>query len=254
MQYNNRVPNVIDGNWANDWMYIASEWALTLSLNAGITNGAATNARLLMQFAPKAKSLNPDLPSMAEALAVLAGNTLLMSSKDAPFVRFWNYTENILAEPAQQAFHATLRSIEYASGGRKQWQGLFYPILLFAFFTSALCLAFMIVEVRGRQITDFTEPQNLFALAMNSPATARLQGACGSGPDGRQLDERWYVAMEEEDEHYYIRTKAEAETPRPSIARPHSMVEMDLDEGKDSPAMEEYRKLSTRGSWLSGFY
>ncbi|KAL4804589.1 hypothetical protein BDV18DRAFT_26369 [Aspergillus unguis] len=254
LQYNKRVPDVIDGTWANDWMYIAAEWAFTLSLNAGITDGAASNARLLMQFVPQTRTLNPDLPSVGEALAVLAGNTLLMSSANAPFVPFWNYTDNVLAEPVQQAINATLRSIEYASGGTQRWQGVFYPILLFAFFTSALCLAFMVLEVRGKQITDFTEPQNLFALAMNSPSTSSLQGACGAGPDGRQLGERWYVAMEEEDEHYYIRTKAEADTPRPSMARASSMVEMELDEGKDSPAIKEYQKLSSRKSWLSGFY
>ncbi|KAL4922071.1 hypothetical protein BDW62DRAFT_76928 [Aspergillus aurantiobrunneus] len=258
-QYSVRVPDAVDGVWANDWKYIASEWAFTLSLNAGITDGASANARLLMQFAPETAALNPDLPSLSEALAVLAGNTLLMSSASAPFVPFWNYTgTNILPEPVTQGFNATLRSVEYASGGTQRWQGVFYPILLFAFFTSALCLVFLLLEVRGKQITDFTEPQNLFALAMNSPATNRLQGACGSGPDGPQLGERWFVAMEE-DEHYYIRTKAEgsAGRPRVSVARPDGMVEMDIDEpGKQqaSPAMREYQKLSTRKSRLSGFY
>lgn len=277
LQYNVRVPDAADGIWANDWMYIASEWGFTVSLNAGITDGASANARLLMQFAPQTPELNPSLPSLSEALAVLVGNTLLMSSANAPFVPFWNYTDapdNILAQPAKQAFNATLQSNEYASGGTQRWQGVFYPILLFAFFTSALCLAFMLLEVRGRQITDFTEPQNLFALAMNSPSTEKLQGACGAGPDGRQLGERWFVAMEEEDEHYYIRTKADAEadlnTPRVSIAPPRDgggMVQMDLDDrpGHDqdddaaprptlSPALSEYHRLSSRKSWLSGFY
>ncbi|KAL2831548.1 hypothetical protein BDW59DRAFT_157974 [Aspergillus cavernicola] len=263
LQYNIRNSDSPDGFWAKDWKYIASEWGFTLSLNAGITDGMASNARLLTQFVPKLSSLDPILPSISEALAVLAGNTLLMSSANAPFVHFWNYTleeapGNILLEPATQSFNASLRSVEYASGGTQEWQGVFYPILLFAFFTSALCLSFMFLEVRGKQITDFTEPQNLFALAMNSPSTAKLQGACGAGPDGLQLKERWYVGMEEEDEHYYIRTKAEENTPRASMARPVSVVEMDLEEpGKSaqaSPAMHEYRKLAARKSWLSRYY
>ncbi|KAL4925230.1 uncharacterized protein BDV17DRAFT_187771 [Aspergillus undulatus] len=260
LQYNKRITDAVDGTWANDWMYIASEWGFTISLNAGITDGAAANARLLMQFAPQTAHLDPELPSIGEALAVLAGNTLLMSSSMSPFVPFWNYTtpegDNILPEPVKQAFNATLRSVEYASGGTQQWQGVFYPILIFAFFTSALCLAFMILEVRGKQITDFTEPQNLFALAMNSPSTSKLHGACGSGPDGPQLGERWYVAMEEQDEHYYIRTKAEGE-PIPTTTRAPSIEQMELDDlGKPagSPAMREYRKLSSRKSWLSSFY
>ncbi|KAL4954129.1 hypothetical protein BDW69DRAFT_163790 [Aspergillus filifer] len=258
LQYNNRITDATDGVWANDWKYIAAEWGFTLSLNSGITDGASANARLLLQFVPKTAHLDPLLPSISEALAILAGNTLLMSSSASPFVQFWNYTvpNNTLPEPVQQVFNATLRENEYASGGTQRWQGVFYPILLFAFFTSALCLAFMILEVRGKQITDFTEPQNLFALAMNSPSTSKLHGACGSGPDGPQLGERWYVAMEEQDEHYYIRTKAEGE-PTPTITRAPPIEQMEVDDlGKPagSPAMREYRKLSSRKSWLSGFY
>ncbi|KAL2867801.1 uncharacterized protein BJX67DRAFT_371777 [Aspergillus lucknowensis] len=261
LQYNLRMPHATDGDWQPDWKYIASEWGLSLSLNTGITDGLSSNARLLMQFAPQTPSLSPDLPSLSEALAVMAGNTLLMSSANAPFTPFWNYSapQNILPEPVTQSFNATLRSVEYASGGTQQWQGIFYPILIFAFITSALCLAFMLLEVRGKQLTDFTEPQNLFALAMNSPSTARLQGACGGGPDGRQLKERWYVAMEEEDEHYYIRTKAEEHTPRLSTMNlRRSVVEIELEEPgglkPGTPAMDEYRRLSARRSWLSRFY
>ncbi|KAL2812310.1 hypothetical protein BJX63DRAFT_397081 [Aspergillus granulosus] len=261
-QYNVRNPDTPTAIWQPDWKSIASEWAFTLSLNAGITDGLSTNARLLMQFLPKTPSLNPDLPSISEALAVLAGNTLLMSSQNAPFVHFWNYSvpENILPEPDTQSFNATIRSVEYASGGTQRWQGIFYPILLFAFITSALCLAFMLLEVRGKQITDFTEPQNLFALAMNSPSTTRLQGACGAGPEGHQLKERWYVAMEQQDEHYYIQSKAEENTPRVSVHRARSLDDIEMEEqdpgqlkttATNSPAIDEYRRLSSRKSWLS---
>jgi hypothetical protein len=114
----------------------------------------------------------------------------------------------------------------------------------------------MLFEVRGRQITDFTEPQNLFALAMNSPSTAQLRGACGAGPQGRQLNERFYVAMEEEDEHYYIRTKAEQHVRPPSMGHSRSMASMEVDDVPKavSPAMDEYRRLSSRSSLLSRFY
>ncbi|KAL4875706.1 hypothetical protein BJY04DRAFT_154368 [Aspergillus karnatakaensis] len=254
LQYNLRNPDALDGVWAKDWKYIASEWGFTLSLNTGISDGSSSNARLLMEFVPTRAPLDAHLPSISEALAVLAGNTLLMSSENAPFVPFFNYTDGVvngtLAQPAKQVFNATLKSVEYASGGTQNWQGIFYPILIFAFITSALCLAFMILEVRGKQITDFTEPQNLFALAINSPSTSKLQGACGSGPDGKQLGERFYVAMEEEDEHYYIRTK---ETMKPDVVKVEVNEPGARGDGA-SPAMKEYRKLATRKSWLSGFY
>lgn len=217
LQYSRSNPQMIEGNWETDWKNVASLWASALSLGAGITDGEASNARLLTQMIPQLDpetdtfSLNPNLPSISEALAVMAGSTLILSSQDAPFVPFWNYSKTFtsLKQPEYQIFNASLRAMNYASGPTQHWQGVFYVILVFAFLTSALCLVFMIVEVRGKQVTDFTEPQNLFALAMNSPATARLQGACGAGPYGTQLKERWYVGMEEDHEHYYIGNKAE---------------------------------------------
>lgn len=67
-----------------------------LSLNAGIFDGNASNARLLTQFPlfdqnaqPGMPQLDPSLPSPAEALAVMAGDTLLLSITDAPFVEFY---------------------------------------------------------------------------------------------------------------------------------------------------------------------
>ncbi|KAF9894122.1 hypothetical protein FE257_009095 [Aspergillus nanangensis] len=256
LQYDRRVPEVLDGIWQADWKNIASLWATSLSLGTGITDGQASNSRLLMQLVPTSFSLDPLLPSVAEAFAVLAGSTLIMSSLYAPFAPFWNYTAPQLERPIQQSCNSTVRAMGYASGGTEEWQDLFHVILVFAFITSAICLAFMLFEVKGRQVTDFTEPQNLFALAMNSPATARLEGACGAGPAGRQLKERWYVGMEEEDEHYYIRTKAEESTPRTSSAVRPSPVSIDVEEPSKSatPAMDEYRRLSNRSSLMSRFY
>lgn len=255
LQYDRRVPEVLDGIWAPDWKNVASEWANALSLGTGITDGASSNARLLMQLVPSSFSLDTRLPSLSEALAVMASSTLIMSSSFSPFVPFWNYTHTILETPEIQSFNSTLRTVGYASGGTESWQGLFYVILIFAFITSAICLAFMLFEVRGRQITDFTEPQNLFTLAMNSPSTSRLEGACGAGPEGPQLKERWYVGMEEDDAHYYIRTKHEEKTPRPSQHR-LSPVPVDIEEPSKSvsPAKDEYKRLSNRSSLLSRLY
>ena len=54
----------------------------------------ASNARLLTQLilakpTDGTPQLDPTLPSMAEALAVMAGCTLISSSEDTPFVEFW---------------------------------------------------------------------------------------------------------------------------------------------------------------------
>ncbi|KAI9036532.1 uncharacterized protein KD926_001743 [Aspergillus affinis] len=256
LQLDHRRPSTPDAQWEPDWKNIASEWATSLSLGTGITDSRASNARLLMQLVPTEMKLDPTLPSVAEALAVMAGSTLIMSSTSAPFEPGWNSTEASLATPVPQSFSARVRSIGYASGSSQRWQEVFYVILIFAFITSAICLAFMLFEVRGRQVTDFTDPQNLFTLAMNSPATPRLQGACGAGPQGPQLKERWVVAMEEDHEHYYLRTPGEDPLGPPKrSATAVSMASMEVEDPKAiSPAMNEYRQLSTQRSFLSRFY
>ncbi|KAJ5186259.1 hypothetical protein N7449_011023 [Penicillium cf. viridicatum] len=267
LQYDRRQDAFYEGIWDPDWKNIASEWANALSLNAGISDGAASNARLLMQMMPRYDkteetfALDPTLPSIAEALAVMAGSTLILSSQNAPFVPFWNFSAedgNVLSEPVYQIFNASIQAVGYASGGTEQWQGIFYVILVFAFLTSAICLGFMIVEARGRQVTDFTEPQNLFALAVNSPQTSQLEGACGCGPWGKQLKERWFIGMEEDDEHYYIRSKTEEKIPLLRKTDDSTRLEpMEIEDGGGrmlSPMVNEFRKVSKRHSFLAKLY
>ncbi|KAJ5158869.1 uncharacterized protein N7500_008520 [Penicillium coprophilum] len=265
LQYDKRQDAFYEGEWNGDWKNIASEWANSVSLNAGITDGAASNARLLMQMMPRYDksnstfTLDPALPSVAEALAVMAGSTLILSSQNAPFVPFWNYSiGTVLPEPVYQIFNASIQAVSYASGGTEQWQGIFYVILVFAFLTSAVCLVFMIVEARGRQVTDFTEPQNLFALAVNSPQTTQLEGACGCGPWGKQLKERWFIGMEEDDEHYYIRSKTEEKIPLLRKGDESTRLEpMEIEDGGGrmlSPMVDEFRKVSKRHSFLAKLY
>ncbi|CAG8113359.1 unnamed protein product [Penicillium olsonii] len=254
LQYNRQHPDMREGEWKTDWKNVASEWANSLSLGAGITDGAASNARLLMQLLPRryvngTYKLDPKMPSIAEALAVMAGSTLILSTQDAPFYHDWNYTKKtgfILDPPVYERFNATVQEIGYASGGAK-WQGVFYVVLVFAFLTSAICLVFMIVEARGHQVTDFTEPQNLFAIAVNSPQNSRLAGACGCGPCGTQLKDRWFIGMEENDEHYYIGTKGEE---KPLLQGTPEI----LGEEMLSPVVDEFRRVSKRNSVLGKLY
>lgn len=61
-----------------DWRDVGFDWANSMSLNAGIDDGAASNARLLTQLILDKNdhgeyNLNPSLPSPAEALAVMSG-------------------------------------------------------------------------------------------------------------------------------------------------------------------------------------
>jgi len=51
-------------------------------------------------------------------------------------------------------------------------------------------------------VTDFCEPPNLFALAVNSPPAQLLAGSCGGGPEGKHYMVNWFVNAE--GDHLYM--------------------------------------------------
>ncbi|EPS32178.1 hypothetical protein PDE_07138 [Penicillium oxalicum 114-2] len=267
LRYNRFHDDFVEGSWQPDWKNVADVWASALSLGSGITDAQASNERLLMQLMPaydsnsKSFSLNSSFPTVAEALAVMAGSTLILSSQGSPFVHYWQYNQSILPTPAVQRFPASLQAVGYASGGTERWQGVFYVILVFAFLTSFICLGFVIFEAQGRQITDFTEPQNLFAIAVNSPPSSQIQGACGGGPVGPQMKERWHISMEEEDAHYYIHAERDNQGPFGSSRTTayQGLGQMDVDDSISemkpvSPAVNDFRRVSKRSSLLAKLY
>lgn len=188
-----------------DYRNIISDWALSLSLNSGVSNDNASISRLLTQFVSTAPSFNTTLPSLAEALASLAGCTLLISAESATFRHYMGYTatDNIISPGVYEPFNASISSQSYTSGPAKRWQNIFYMVLLLVFLTNLFCLGYFIRQ-RGL-VTDFTETQNLFALAVNSPPSQRLGGSCGAGPQGEQLNVDFHVHHEENSSHFYLK-------------------------------------------------
>jgi len=182
---------------SSDWFNVATLALDSLALNNGITDGDASLARMLTQFQLHTMGgLNPSLPSPAEALAVMAGCTLLMGAQDSPFVEFWNYSSTTLTPGMVQQFPALIQAQQYASGGTQAYQRVFYVVLLVAFALNAFVLVYIAAH-RGL-VTDFSEPPNLFAIAVNSPPSARMRGACGGGPAPDQYALRWRVAREKD--------------------------------------------------------
>ena len=205
LAYSVSYPNATNGMRNSDWVNIATEWGFATSLNAGISDGQAANARLLTQLIPTSDILDYSLPSIAEALAVMAGCTALMSSMESPFIHFWNYSTTVhtLAEPQYQFFNGTLQFQDYASGGNQRWQGVFYIVLVLVFLTNLFCLVQLFFG--DGMVTDFIEPQNLFALSINSPPSQVLAGSCGTGPDKDGLATRWFITNE--NEHFSIENR-----------------------------------------------
>jgi hypothetical protein len=201
--YFRSVPGIADTP-SVDWKNLADEWRLSMDLNGGISNNNASNARILTDFIIGKASLNPQLPSMAEALAVLASATLVIGSQLTTFRQYWDASYGLqrLDKGVYEAFNSTLKMQQYASSHTERWQAIFYPVLGFVFLINVLCLAYLIF-VHG-MVTDYTEPRNMFALAVNSPPSRQLDGSCGGGPHGHEMNVPWRVAYAESANHYYF--------------------------------------------------
>ncbi|KAG6168706.1 hypothetical protein E4U51_001999 [Claviceps purpurea] len=197
-------------NWlqpAKDWRHVAVEWSKSLGLHGGNRNSNNTNAHQLTQLALSRPQFEPDQPSLAEALAVFAGSTLVGSSIKTPFRHYWEFQPPQLAHDTVESFNASIRTQQYASGHVFRWQLIFYFVLGPVAGINAICLMLILIKLfkhKSGFVTDFTEPQNLFTLAMNSPPTKQLKGSCGGGAAKRDLVVPWRVAYASIPKHYFL--------------------------------------------------
>ena len=242
LAYGTSATEATEGVVNRDWTSVAGQWALATGLNAGITDGRASNARILTQLIPTTQPLDASWPSIAEALAVLSSSTLLLSSVDAPFIHFWNYSSTVvsLIEPQYEGFNATIRTQDYSSGWISSWQNTFFLVLFIMFILNLLCLAYLLPK---RMITDFMEPQNMFSLSLNSKASKAIEGACGAGPQREQFDIGWFIKCDTDREHFYIESGASPVRKRRGNVKPTDV------ESDESPTVRMYKDLSNPKTW-----
>ncbi|KAG6058824.1 hypothetical protein E4U32_004381 [Claviceps aff. humidiphila group G2b] len=205
--YRNFPPGTEWAPPSSDWTHVAVEWSKSLGLHGGNRNSNNSNAHQLSQLALNTPKFLPDQPSLAEAFAVFAGSTLVMSSIKTPFRHYWEYLPPQLLKDKSDSFKAVIRTQQYRSGHSERWQGIFYVVLGTVAVINAFCLLFIGVKYLWFNVgfvTDFTEPQNLFTLAMNSPPTTQLKGSCGGGPEHRDLVVPWRVAYASTPQHYFL--------------------------------------------------
>lgn len=225
---------------------MADQWRLSMDLNGGAVNNNASNARILTQLALKQPRLLNYLPSMAEAIAVFAAPLQVLSAIDTPFLHYWDYDvpDNVLGDPgALVSFNASLITQQYTSGHINNWQGVFYVVLVLVFAINLFCLFYFVL--RSGFVTDFTEPQNLFALAVNSPPSAQLNGSCGGGPEKRDLVVPWRVAYVQSANHYFFEEANEKPWRGKYKSQPMS-TSRDL----GRPQGTSYKRLSSSRGWL----
>ncbi|KAI1123718.1 hypothetical protein F5Y10DRAFT_285768 [Nemania abortiva] len=310
---------------SKDWRNMAAQWGLAIDLNGGTENSNASNARILTNLILDVPKLDPRLPSMAEALAVLVANTVVTGALDSTFKPVWTYDANdSLATGVYETFRAQVRTQQYASAHTAAWQVIFYPILGLTFVLNVLCLLYLVSGTaltsfsvgksspsslpltqstpklkhhfssttarfslaskthtlvqdtspesdsenddpkinnsnnqgnRTRKaakglVTDYTEPQNLFALAVNSPSSRALAGSCGHGPDGAALAVPWRVGYAAGANHYFFQ---EARGNGNGNANNRQAVGSGADllgEDDDGRYAQSYKRLSSRRAWL----
>ena len=269
MSYERSVPGT-PSLFNKDWINVGSELVRALSLGTGISNANASSSRLITQLVTKDPAVgevatrNGSMPTISESLAVMAGSTLLLSSTDATFYHYWNFTNATLDTGILLPFNASIQSQEYTSGFVARWTILFYLILIIVFCTNIFCLIYFILQ--SGLVTDYSEPQNLFALAVNSPASRRLGGSCGAGPEGNQFNVDWHVMHDDNSGHFFIkegkgngsaREAAEEEMMEGSggVLRQRSLRSQSSRSPSIRPgqlkSVKSYGRLSTnRTSWL----
>lgn len=102
----------------------------------------------------------------------------------------------MLEQYQTQFFNATLKAQQYASGGADRSFSTKGWIIVLALVFAMNVFVFVYFICHRGFVTDFSEPPNLFALAVNSPPSQVLAGSCGGGPEGQQYMSNWFVNHE----------------------------------------------------------
>ena len=192
-----------------DWFSVGREWGLAVALDGGQKGTNSSTTRLLAQFIPKVPTLDSKMPSIAEALAALAGSTLLLSAQGSPFVHYWNYTTPII-EPVPQGFNATLKAYEYQSRYGHEWQRVFYVVLFGAFVVNCYCFRYL--AWNSRFLMDVTEPENLFDMGFSSLPSKRSEGGGEAFVDAPGKKDRYgrKWAAKVDPDHQHVRFESVA--------------------------------------------
>ncbi|KAI8633886.1 hypothetical protein F5Y19DRAFT_256828 [Xylariaceae sp. FL1651] len=317
---------------SGDWKNVAVQWALSIDLNGGVQNSNASNARVLTSLVLAKPELNPQLPSIAEAIAVLASSTLVASSLDSTFKSTWVHGNALILNPGvYENFHAEVQTQQYASAHTASWQAIFYPVLVLVFVLNVLCLVYLIFgaaltssskskckpssksssgsafrfpfqvpfspkthssikeessspndesdndrdidpsdvndngngnarrsKVANGLVTDYTEPQNLFALAINSPPSCALAGSCGHGPDAAEFVVPWRVGYAAGANQYFFEeglhaSDSAAKKEDKGRSSGANLLSPDMaggSDGDDGMFGKSYKRLSSRRMWL----
>ena len=98
-----------------------------------------------------------------------------------------------------------IKSQEYGSGNVDKASKGWLVILFATFLLNTLMLVYFVLQ--PGLVTDFSQPPQLFALVINSPAAREFAGSCGTGPEGKQYRVKWTIGQDQN--HLYIAPSAD---------------------------------------------
>jgi len=183
--------------------------AEAIGLGTTVGYGYSPVPRFLAEMIPsiqesESPSLSPTLPSIAEGISALLASFLVQSTINSTFNLLWDPKDPaILPNARDEPFNTTSYGAEYKSGPVLPSQRGFYAILILIFAGNLTCLAHFIFVLHAELDTDCTEPQNAFAMAINSPWSRNLAETYGVMPRSKQLAKGWHL-RQNESSHYYF--------------------------------------------------
>ncbi|RSL76652.1 hypothetical protein CEP51_009765 [Fusarium floridanum] len=195
---------------ASDGIEIPQLWPSMLDIwgTAVASEQPLTDQFSLFPFFISSTLPTPELPSnsptTSEYLSLLLLSTLTLAAEDTQLRHTWShglgkdfdiFNETTFAHNFNtvETFRALVQSQEYTSGHTENWQGVFYLVLGLAFVLNLMCLGYLI-HCFGL-ISDITEPQNHFCLAMSSPPSSRVDGSYPDQLDKQHLKVSWRVTQ-----------------------------------------------------------
>ena len=192
--YLRSFPAITSASPQADWSSVAGDWGTFIGLNGGTKGTNSSTARVLTQLIPEKSTLDPTMPSIAEALAALVGSTLLLSAQDSPFIHFWNYSSHTIAA-VPQGFNATVVVYEYRSRYGQKWQQVFYIVLVGTFIANCYCFRYL--ACNSNFLMDVTEPENLFDMGFSSLPSKGSEGDFVAATKKDRYGRKWAVKVDQ---------------------------------------------------------
>ena len=144
MTYARQYP-ALEATRSYSYREVLPTWATMLTLDDNVDPEAGRLQRMLAQFVMRTQpwgsiEYSPLLPTLAEALSVLSCSMLIQSTIQSTTSHQWLYANEMLSPPTWEAFNVSMKSQQQASGTTRDWQSVFFLVLILVSVGNCGCL------------------------------------------------------------------------------------------------------------------